>query len=105
MKATKKALKTVSYKAFCEERNRVTTELGIGWCGDWRIHLEDLGSDADTPEIKMGVDWPCLGAVDAETAQRFSDVLVKAAEAAANFKYNGCKFDWGKKGEVLVEVR
>lgn len=95
MKATKKALKTVSYKAFCEERNRVTTELGIGWCGDWRIHLEDLGSDADTPEIKMGVNWPCLGAVDAETAQRFSDVLVKAAEAAANFKYNGYKIVYG----------
>lgn len=49
--------------------------------------------------IRMGVSWSAVGAVPAAKALAFAARLTAAAEAAANFKYNGYVISFEEEGK------
>ena len=48
----------------------------------------------DCPEINMGVNWASIGAVPADEAVAFAQVLTEAAKAAREFPYNGYQIEY-----------
>lgn len=81
-------MKKISYY----EYNRALQELRDKI--DSRIFITDLGSSLDHPEIDMGVNWPSIGAVQAEEAVAFAQAITEAAKAAREFPYNGYKIEY-----------
>lgn len=81
-------MKKISYY----EYNRALQELRDKI--DSRIFITDLGSSLDHPEIDMGVNWPSIGAVQAEEAVAFAKAITEAAKAAREFPYNGYKIEY-----------
>lgn len=92
-------MKYVTYRDYSAEIARIQEELDIGWGGKFRIIISDLGSTFDDPKIHMGVNWPAIGTVEGSEAREFAETLMKAVEAAANFKYNGYQVKWGREEE------
>lgn len=86
------ANKRVNFDERYDEIERVNEELAA--------YSEKLGLDVACPVrvtttstraegLKAEVNWCAFGAVTPETAYAFSKLLVRAAELAASFKYNG----------------
>lgn len=61
---------------------------------DDRVSITDLGGSLDCPEINMGVNWASIGAVPADEAVAFAQVLTEAAKAAREFPYNGYQIEY-----------
>ena len=87
-------MKTVKYQEYRAELRRVERELGIGIGARNGIELFDM-EDGVLP-VKLGVNWSALGTVSGEEARRYAELLMKAAQAAENFKYNGYKVVYGE---------
>lgn len=75
-------------------RNEVRDELvlmneGFQILTNGQVKVKLLSGFSKGETVKAGVDWVCCGTVDTDKAQKFAQWITKAAEAAANFKYNG----------------
>lgn len=75
-------------------RNEVRDELvlmneGFQILTKGQVKVKLLSGFSKGEIVKAGVDWVCFGTVEIENAQKFAQWITKAAEAAANFKYNG----------------
>ena len=97
-------MKKVDFYKYLNERIAMEREANEACEKQHAITLNNLECTGQG-EIELGVGWGSIGVVSPDEAEKFALALLKAARAARDFKYNGCKFDWGKKGEVLVEVR
>ena len=88
-------MKTVKYQEYSDELRRVKRELGIGMGTKRSIELYEIGGCFNAP-VKLGVNWAALGTVSGEEARRYAELLMKAAQATENFKYNGYKVVYGE---------
>lgn len=85
----------VDYKEYCKAKNEMRAELDAmtkELFSQKGYGLVEVYADFGYKRpIKAEVNWSALGAVPAEDAVKFAQLLTKAAELASNFKYNGFK--------------
>ena len=84
-------MKKILYREYSQEAEKLREQFRqqAGQIGR-NVMIVDMGSTREHPEIQMGVNWAAAGTVTADEARAFADVLMKAADAAQSFKYNGC---------------
>lgn len=58
------------------------------------IRLEDHTSWTRHSQIRLQVNWSCIGSQDPEAAVAFAEALTEAANFAKNFRYNGFTETW-----------
>lgn len=78
--------KQVSYKDYIEALEELRSNYP---CGSGIKFYRIQESFSDSEPVKMGVSWAAIGTVSAEEARQYAEQLLKAAELADNFKYNG----------------
>jgi hypothetical protein len=82
--------KKVSYLDFDQALRELQEKFG-----ERRIQISEIYEGFGAP-IHLGVNWSAIGTVSAEEAVEFAGKLTAAAEAAANFKYNGYVITYGE---------
>lgn len=75
--------KTVKFKDYEQALNEIQEKLNNN-----NIRFYNMSSYFKQ-SISIGINWCALGTVSTEEAKEFAQDLIRAAELAENFKYNG----------------
>ncbi len=59
-----------------------------------RVEIYDFGCGLTA--MKMGVNWSAIGTTSPEGTRAYAELLIRAAELAENFIYNGYVVDYSK---------
>lgn len=89
----KSGLETVSYKNYSDAYTQLRLDFYSKYGRDIEFYNVDSGP---RKPVSMGVNWSAIGTVTPDVASDFADKLIAAADAARNFKYNGCKIVYGE---------
>ena len=98
----KSELKTVSYKNYSDAYTQLRLDFYSKYGRDIEFYNVDSGP---RKPVSMGVNWSAIGTVTPDVASDFADKLIAAADAARNFKYNGCKIVYGEDESLNEDVK